>query len=75
MLEMRPDCEACGRDLPADGEGAFLCSMECTFCASCVAGPLAGACPNCSGVLSPRPRRVGKLLERCPASTERRHRA
>src|SRR3546814_1967683 len=35
MLEMRPDCEKCGRNLPADLHGAFICSMECTFCANC----------------------------------------
>jgi uncharacterized protein len=25
MLEMRPDCEKCGVDLPADNGGAFIC--------------------------------------------------
>ncbi|MDP3782290.1 MAG: DUF1272 domain-containing protein, partial [Sphingopyxis sp.] len=25
MLEMRPDCEKCGRDLPANVHGAFIC--------------------------------------------------
>ena len=67
MLEMRARCEACGRDLPAEAEGAFICSMECTFCRDCVEGPLDGACPNCGGILSPRPTRVGALLQRYPA--------
>jgi len=35
MLEMRPDCERCGTDLPADAGGAFIGSFECTFCAPC----------------------------------------
>src|SRR3546814_15831568 len=35
MLEMRPDCERCGTDLPAAAGGAFICSFECTFCAAC----------------------------------------
>ncbi|WP_288487538.1 DUF1272 domain-containing protein, partial [uncultured Novosphingobium sp.] len=35
MLEMRPDCERCGTDLPAQAPGAFICSFECTFCAEC----------------------------------------
>ena len=35
MLEMRPDCERCGSDLPAEAPGAFICSFECTFCAEC----------------------------------------
>ena len=26
MLEMRPDCETCGADLPAEAPGAFICS-------------------------------------------------
>ena len=35
MLDMRPDCERCGVDLPADEPGAFICSFECTWCAAC----------------------------------------
>ena len=34
-LEMRPDCERCGADLPAELPGAFICSFECTFCTEC----------------------------------------
>ena len=34
MLEMRPDCEGCGADLPAEAPGAFICSFECTFAPS-----------------------------------------
>ena len=49
MLEMRPGCERCDRDLPADEPGAFICSFECTFCDECMDGPLDGACPNCKG--------------------------
>ena len=71
MLEMRPDCERCGRDLPADRHGAFICSFECTFCASC-ADALDERCPNCRGDLLERPMRVGAALERNPASTARR---
>jgi len=46
MLEMRPDCERCGRDLPADRHGAFICSFECTFCDACT-DKLDEKCPNC----------------------------
>ena len=35
MLDMRPDCERCGTDLPPQAHGAFICSFECTFCADC----------------------------------------
>lgn len=72
MLEMRPDCERCGTDLPADVPGAFICSFECTFCAEC-ADALDETCPNCGGELLDRPTRLGKALARFPASTERKH--
>ncbi|MBC2778364.1 DUF1272 domain-containing protein [Parasphingopyxis marina] len=75
MLEMRPDCEHCGTDLPADRPGAHICSFECTFCLDCAKGPLAGSCPNCSGELRPRPIRATALLARAPASTERKYKA
>jgi hypothetical protein len=70
MLEMRPCCECCGRDLPPAAE-AYICSFECTFCASCVGGPLGGVCPNCGGALEKRPTRAAKLLANAPASTNR----
>jgi hypothetical protein len=73
MLEMRPDCERCGVDLPADAGGAFICSFECTFCAECAEG-LDDHCPNCGGELLDRPTRVGAKLKASPASTERRFR-
>lgn len=72
MLEMRPDCEKCGADLPAQSGGAFICSFECTFCAEC-ADALDERCPNCGGELIDRPTRTTKLLEKYPASTERKH--
>ena len=74
MLEMRPDCERCGADLPADQGGAFICSFECTFCADC-ADALDERCPDFGGELLDRPARVGKALKDHPASTERRFRA
>ena len=36
MLEMRPGCEACDKDLPPEAEDARICTYECTFCADCV---------------------------------------
>src|ERR1700712_454471 len=50
MLEMRPDCERCGMDLPAQDAGAFICSMECTYCADCTED-LDERCANCGGEL------------------------
>lgn len=72
MLELRPDCERCGGDLPPDSAQARICTFECTFCAECAEGPLAGVCPNCGGDFQPRPIRPGRLLAKYPASTERR---
>ena len=71
MLEMRPDCERCGADLPAAAPGAFICSFECTFCAQC-ADALDDRCPNCGGELMDRPTRSAALLKSNPASTQRR---
>ncbi len=58
MLELRAQCECCNRDLPADSQDAFICSYECTFCRNCVDNTLHGCCPNCSGELLQRPRRI-----------------
>lgn len=71
MLELRPGCECCDRDLPADSAEARICSFECTFCASCAETVLAGRCPNCGGELLPRPRRPAAKLASHPASTKR----
>jgi hypothetical protein len=74
MLEMRPDCERCGADLPANEASAFVCSFECTFCSPC-AETLDERCPNCGGELVDRPTRVGEALKSNPASTVRRYQA
>ncbi|KUR72503.1 hypothetical protein AQZ52_04465 [Novosphingobium fuchskuhlense] len=71
MLEMRPDCERCGTDLPAESPGAFICSFECTFCAEC-AEALDDRCPNCGGELMDRPSRAKALHAKFPPSSERK---
>jgi len=71
MLEMRPDCERCGVDLPADLSGAFICSFDCTFCADC-SDALDDRCPNCGGELVDRPTRAKAKLEAFPASPVRK---
>jgi hypothetical protein len=71
MLQLRPNCERCNRDLPPAAVDARICSFECTFCADCTDTRLQGICPNCGGDLVRRPiRPAGKLLS-SPASTER----
>ena len=69
MLALRPSCECCDRDLPADSPDARICSFECTFCRDCAAR--LGRCPNCGGNLVERPLRTGDALARNPASTTR----
>jgi len=72
MLDMRPDCERCGIDLPAEAPGAFICSFECTYCAPC-ADDLDDRCPNCGGELVDRPTRSKAKQAGAPPSTERRY--
>ena len=55
MLELRPNCELCDRDLPVDSLDACICTYECTFCKSCVENHLKNVCPNCGGGFQPRP--------------------
>lgn len=73
MLELRPGCECCDRDLPPDSAEARICSFECTFCAECATTRLGGRCPNCGGELVARPRRPASKLAQFPASTRRIH--
>jgi uncharacterized protein len=71
MLELRPNCECCDKDLPPDSKEARICTYECTFCADCAEQTLKGICPNCGGNLVPRPIRPAAMLKRHPASTKR----
>jgi hypothetical protein len=77
MLQLRPNCEYCDKDLPPQATEARICSYECTFCARCVETVLHDVCPNCGGGFAPRPirpvteRRPGLSLAKRPASTER----
>jgi hypothetical protein len=71
MLQLRPNCECCDRDLPPDSTDAMICTFECTFCVTCANERLDGACPNCGGELVRRPRRPAEKLLKYPASTER----
>ena len=75
MLELRPNCECCDRDLPPDSLAARSCSFECTFCADCADGVLGGRCPNCGGELVRRPVRPAEKLLRFPGSAVRKAKA
>ena len=79
MLELRPNCELCDKDLPPDAPDARICTYECTFCAACVADVLHDVCPNCGGGFEPRPIRPARTwrettgLVNDPPSARRRH--
>ena len=51
MLEIRPNCELCDRDLPPESGEAMICTYECTYCADCAKSVLADVCPKCGGKL------------------------
>lgn len=70
MLDLRPNCECCGRDLPPDAD-ARICTFECTFCAACADVALKGVCPNCAGDLQQRPIRPAALRAKYPPSAKR----
>jgi hypothetical protein len=77
MLEIRPNCECCDKDLVPESTEAMICSYECTFCNKCVEEVLENVCPNCAGGFMPRParpkvaRRAGISIEHQPASKNR----
>ncbi|MDB5839591.1 MAG: hypothetical protein JWQ23_1543 [Herminiimonas sp.] len=71
MLALRPNCECCDRDLPADSLDAMMCTFECTFCSACATGVLQNVCPNCGGELVRRPVRPAEKRLTYPASAER----
>jgi hypothetical protein len=73
MLEMRPSCECCDKDLPNGAPDARICTFECTWCLECIEGHLGGRCPNCGGNHVERPTRPVGLLETYPVSTTRVH--
>ena len=71
MLELRPNCECCDRDLPNESPEARICTFECTFCADCAERNFQGRCPNCGGELVRRPIRPATKLVQYPPSEKR----
>ena len=64
MLEIRPNCEHCDKDLPNHSEEAVICTFECAFCKECAAKVFKNVCPNCGGNFTKRPIRPKDLLEK-----------
>lgn len=71
MLEIRPNCEHCNKDLPYNSEEAMICSFECTYCKECALELFENVCPSCSGNFIQRPIRPSFHLKKYPVSKER----
>ncbi|WP_299672542.1 DUF1272 domain-containing protein [uncultured Polaribacter sp.] len=71
MLEIRPNCEHCNKELPNTSTEAMICSFECTYCKTCAMAIFKNVCPSCSGNFTERPIRTKEMIEKYPASAER----
>ena len=71
MLEIRPNCEHCGKDLPNTSTEAMICSFECTYCKDCATTIFENVCPSCAGNFVQRPVRPSKMIQKYPASKKR----
>ena len=71
MLELRPNCEHCNKDLPNHSTQAMICTFECTYCRDCAIEVFKNVCPSCSGNFTQRPNRPEKYLDQYPASNVR----
>ncbi|MDP5105539.1 MAG: DUF1272 domain-containing protein [Polaribacter sp.] len=71
MLEIKPNCEHCNKDLPNTSTEAMICSFECTYCKTCALEIFENVCPSCSGNFVERPIRPSKMIEKYPASEKR----
>ncbi len=71
MLEIRPSCECCDRDLDPSSADVLICTYECTWCRECAENVLHGSCPNCGGELVTRPRPSAARLVKDPPSQAR----
>jgi ribosomal-protein-alanine N-acetyltransferase len=63
MLELKETCELCAKLLTKDSSEAYICSYECTYCATCADEQLKLICPNCKGELQKRPSRKGSIAD------------
>jgi hypothetical protein len=68
MLEIRPTCENCNKNVPHDSKDLMICTFECTYCSDCVQ-LLKHVCPNCGGGFEKRTLRPIHLLKKYSVST------
>lgn len=71
MLELRPSCECCDRDLDVTSTDVMICTYECTWCRDCAENALRLVCPNCGGELVRRPVPSPQRVLNDPPSTTR----
>lgn len=71
MLELRPNCERCDKNLPSDATDAMIYIFEYTFCTCYTARVLNNYDPNYIGNLTNHHIRPTYLLKKCPPSTKR----
>ncbi|MCL4150579.1 UNVERIFIED_CONTAM: hypothetical protein GTU68_024258 [Idotea baltica] len=65
-MEIRLNCENCDKPLPNESDEAMLCSLDCTFCKTCVHEVLRNVCPNCGGGFEKRPTRPKAFIGKYP---------
>jgi len=70
MLEIRPNCEHCNKELSNTSTEAMICSFECTYCKKCALEIFENVCPSCSGNFVERPIRPKNHIEKYPASSK-----
>ncbi len=73
MLEIRPTCEHCNKQLLPNSADAMICSFECTYCKSCALELFENVCPNCGGGFTERPVRPKGLLSKYPPTNKVTH--
>ena len=71
MLELRPNCEHCNKDLSNNSTDAMICSFECTYCKTCAIEIFENVCPSCAGNFVERPIRTSEMIAKYPISTKR----
>jgi hypothetical protein len=71
MLDLRPNCECCDKDLPNGAPDALICTYECTFCADCAGTRLGDLSPNCGEKLVGRQAPKKPMGQDQPTSTKR----
>ena len=64
-LEMKKNCETCGKRLRNRFERVYICSYEVTYCEEC-ARKGKFKCPHCDGRLEVRPVRILTSIKAIP---------